>query len=153
MFAKKCLIFVLRKQERDFFGDFQTLWTIQLLYFFSVLLPFQKQPGYKKVFHSNIFDRERVSHGPTSLKILVVVVGTLVKFQIYWNYSKYIKNIPNKFEVFQIFYIFRAFPNILEIFQINLNYSKYFKKSRKVSKKSRKFFENIQTHGHALKAF
>ena len=54
-----------------------------------------------------IFDRERVSHGPTSLKIVVVVVvvvvvGTLVKFQICWNYSKYIRNIPN-FEVFQIF--------------------------------------------------
>ena len=38
---------------------------------------------------------------------------------------------------------FRAFPNISEILQINLNYSKYFKKSRKVSKKSRKVFKNI----------
>ena len=52
------------------------------------------------LFHIFIFDRERVSHGPTSLKIVVVLGGTLVSSSFRYLF---IKNITSSLELFQIY--------------------------------------------------
>ena len=88
-----------------------------------------------------------ISHGPISLKIVVVVLGdTLLKFQYIGKIHKILEKITKYWNdsqnIGKIHKILEKFTNIGMIHKILEKFTKYWKHS-----------QNVLTHGHALKAF